>query len=164
MNPRRVAPFRFDRSWQFPIPPQEFWDTVSRTDQFPLWWGWLRSFDSGGLVAGATTRFAVQGALPYKLEFLVTVDRVVEPQLVETTVAGHLAGPATLTIAPDGDGCRARLAWVLEPRDAVVRRLAIVSHPLLAWSHDQVVNMGVTQFRRRLARARPGDREDDHEL
>jgi len=159
MNPIRVAPFRFDRSWEFPMSPQEFWDTVSHTDQFPLWWGWLRSFESGGLTAGATTRFSVQGALPSGLDFVVTVDRVVEPELVETSVTGHLEGPAKLELSPDGDGCRARLSWLLEPRDTVVRRLAIVSHPLLAWSHDQVVNMGVNQFRRRLARSADRDRK-----
>lgn len=150
MTPARPAPFAFDRSWEFPIDPPTFWSIVRETDRFPLWWGWLRSFDSGGLVVGATTDFVVQGALPYQLHFVVEVTRVVEPRLVETQVAGHLEGPASLGVEPAPDGSRVRLSWELEPRDPTLRRLAALSHPLLAWSHDQVVDLGVRQFRRRI--------------
>lgn len=153
MSLRRVAPFEFDRSWQFPVSPEVFWNTISETDEFPLWWGWLRSFESDGLAPGSKTEFVVQGALPYKLHFVVAVNHVVPGRLVETDVSGHLEGPAALEIEPDDDGCRVHLRWRLEPQEAFLRRLAIVSHPLLAWSHDQVVMMGVAQFRRRLARA-----------
>jgi hypothetical protein len=153
MISRRVAPFEFDRSWHFPVSTEVFWNTVSETDEYPLWWGWLRSFDSQGLVAGTTTDFVVQAALPYTLHFVVAIERVVDQRLVETDVSGHLEGPAALELEPDGDGCRARLRWRLEPKEPFLRRLAMLSHPLLAWSHDQVVAMGVAQFRRRLARA-----------
>jgi hypothetical protein len=156
VSPLRVAPFSFDREWEFPLTPEAFWDVVRNPSQFPVWWGWLRSFESEGLQPGARTTFAVQGALPYRLRFEVVVERAVEARSIDTAVSGDLEGPASLAIAPDGDdSCRVRLSWVLEPRDKVVRRLAMVSHPLLVWSHDQVVQMGVTQFRRRLARERP---------
>ena len=156
MISRRVAPFEFDRSWHFPVTREAFWSTISETDEYPVWWGWLRSFDSGGLVAGSTTDFVVQGALPYKLHFVVAIERVVDNELVETAVSGHLEGPAALELEAADDGCRARLRWRLDPREAFLRRLAIMSHPLLAWSHDQVVAMGVAQFRRRLGRTRAG--------
>jgi hypothetical protein len=45
-------------------------------------------------------------------------------------------------------GCRARLAWSLEPRQRLLTTLATVSRPLMVWAHDQVVQMGVAQFRR----------------
>jgi hypothetical protein len=147
-----VKPFAFDRSWHFDVPPDVFWQIVRETDEFPVWWGWLRSFESGGLVAGSTTDFVVQGALPFKLHFVVRIDQVTDEQIVETTVSGDLEGPAMLEITPEADGCRARLQWRLEPQQAFLRRMAIVSHPLLTWSHDQVVAMGVKQFRRRLER------------
>jgi hypothetical protein len=149
----RVAPFEFDRAWDFPVPPETFWATIVQTDEYPLWWGWLRSFDSPGVVAGSETEFVVQGALPYQLHFIVAVDRVVEQETVETHVLGDLEGLAALRLAPDHDsGCIARLTWTLEPKEPFLRRLSVISHPLLAWSHDQVVSMGVRQFRRRLAR------------
>ena len=78
----------------------------ARTDEYPLWWGWLRSFQSGGLVVGSTTDFVVQGALPYKLHFVVRIDQVSDAQIVETTVTGDLEGPAMLEITPDDGGCR----------------------------------------------------------
>jgi len=150
----RVAPFAFDRSWDFPVSIETFWDTVRDTHEFPLWWGWLRSFESEGLVEGTTTDFVVQGALRYQLHFVVHVDRVVSGSSVETSVSGDLEGPASLALSPAREGCTARLRWNLEPREPFLRRLSQVSHPLLAWSHDQVVAMGVAQFRRRLARSK----------
>lgn len=150
----RVAPFSFDRSWDFPVSTETFWDTVCDTREFPLWWGWLRSFESEGLVEGTTTEFAVQGALRYQLHFVVYLDRVISAERVDTTVSGDLEGPASLELTPTSDGCTARLQWDLEPLEPFLRRLSQLSHPLLAWSHDQVVAMGVAQFRRRLARTR----------
>jgi uncharacterized protein YndB with AHSA1/START domain len=148
-----IAPFEFDRSWEFPVDPDEFWAIVSHTDSFPLWWGWLRAFESEGLSEGAKTDFVVQGALPYQLHFVVVIDRLVEARLVETSVSGDVEGPASLEIEPAPEGCVATLRWTLEPQERVLRRLAMLSHHLLSWSHDQVVAMGVTQFRRRLARS-----------
>lgn len=148
-----IAPFDFDRAWEFSIGPDEFWATVSHTDSFPLWWGWLRAFESEGLVQGATTDFVVQGALPYQLHFVVVIDRLVEARLVETSVSGDVRGPASLELEASPGGCVARLRWSLEPQERVLRRLAMISHPLLSWSHDQVVAMGVAQFRRRMGRS-----------
>jgi hypothetical protein len=148
----RPAPFVFDRAWDFAVPSAVFWRTVQATDEYPKWWGWLRSFRADGLRVGTKAEFVVQGALPYKLSFVVAIDRVIDEQLVETDVSGDLQGPATLWLEPTDEGCRARLRWRLEPHERLLRNLARVSHPLLAWSHDQVVAMGVEQFRRRLAR------------
>jgi uncharacterized protein YndB with AHSA1/START domain len=153
MTVGRVAPFSFDRSWGFAVSTERFWATVSDTREFPRWWGWLRSFESEGLVDGATTEFVVQGALRYQLHFVVRVDRVVATERVDTTVDGDLVGPASLELEPTDEGCTARLLWHLEPREPLLRRRSQLSHPLLTWSHDQVVAMGVAQFRRRLARA-----------
>jgi hypothetical protein len=148
----RPAPFVFDRAWDFPVTPAVFWRTVQATDEYPRWWGWLRSFHADGLHTGTNAEFVVQGALPYKLRFVVAVERVIDEQLVEADVSGDLEGPAALELEPTDDGCRARLRWRLEPHEPLLRRLDLVSHPLLAWSHDQVIAMGIAQFRRRLAR------------
>jgi uncharacterized protein YndB with AHSA1/START domain len=153
MTPGRIAPFTFDRAWDFPVAPGVFWETVSQTDAYPLWWGWLRTFDSEGLVEGSKTDFVVQGALPYQLHFVVRIEHLVEARRVDTSVRGDLEGPASLELDAAPDGCVARLRWSLEPQEKLLRRLSMISHPLLSWSHDQVVAMGVSQFRRRLARA-----------
>jgi hypothetical protein len=151
----RAAPFVFDQAWDFPVTAEVFWRTVQATDEYPRWWGWLRSFHADGLEAGTKAEFVVQGALPYRLRFVVAIERVVDERLVEAGVSGDLEGPASLEVEPTSEGCRAHLRWRLEPHEPLLRHLARVSHPLLAWSHDQVIAMGVAQFRRRLARASP---------
>jgi hypothetical protein len=154
------APFRFDRRWTFPIPPDELWATVSRTDEYPAWWSWLRDFDTDGaadgLHEGATARCVIRAPLPYALRFTVEVERVVEAALVDTRIRGDLEGPARLEIGPgeDSDTCTARLAWSLQLRDPVLRRFALVGRPAMAWAHDRVVEVGVRQFEQRALEGR----------
>ena len=64
MTVGRIAPFTFDRSWDFPVSPSVFWQTVSATDDFPLWWGWLHAFESEGLATGSENRLCGQAHSP----------------------------------------------------------------------------------------------------
>jgi uncharacterized protein YndB with AHSA1/START domain len=147
------APFRFDRCWTFPVPPDELWATVSRTHDYPAWWSWLRDFDTDGdtegLHEGATARCVIRAPLPYALRFTVAIQRVVAAELVDTRIQGDLDGPARLEIAADENGCTARLAWSLQLRDPVLRRFAFVGRPAMAWAHDRVVEVGLRQFEQR---------------
>lgn len=147
------APFRFDRRWTFPVPPAELWATVSRTGEYPTWWSWLRACDLDGapegLHPGATAHCVIRAPLPYTLRFTVAIERVVAAELVDTRIGGDLEGPARLEIAARGDGCTARLAWSLHLRDPMLRRLAFVGRPAMAWAHDRVVDVGVRQFEER---------------
>jgi hypothetical protein len=146
-------PFRFDRRWTFAVPPDDLWETVSRTDEYPVWWSWLRDFDTDGaadgLHEGASARCVIRAPLPYALRFTVDVERVVAAELVETRITGDLEGPARLEIAPAGAGSTARLAWSLQLRDPVLRRFAVVGRPAMAWAHDRVVEIGLRQFEQR---------------
>lgn len=146
----RAEPFRFDRAWTFPLAAGELWGHLERVDEYPRWWGWLREFRSAGLEPGATSSFVVQSALPRPLRFDVELTAVEPARLVAGWVSGDLEGPATLTLAPHPGGCRARLAWQLQPDDVLLRALSKVSRPFMAWSHDQIVQLGVRQFRRRV--------------
>ena len=144
------APFLFDRQWNFAVPPDELWATLSRTDEYPDWWSWLRAFDGGGLEKGATARCVIRAPLPYALRFTVHVHEAVKPELVDTVIQGDLEGPARLEIAPSGPGgSTARLTWKLELRDPVLRRLAVVGRPAMSWAHDRVVASGLRQFEQR---------------
>jgi hypothetical protein len=149
------APFIFDRWWDFELPPDELWVTLSRIDEYPDWWSWLREFDAEGLHDGAVARCVIRAPLPYALRFTVRVERAVKAELVDTTIHGDLEGPARLEIAPSADGgSRARLAWSLELRDPVLRRLAIVGRPAMTWAHDRVVAMGLRDFERHAVNGR----------
>jgi hypothetical protein len=140
--------FDFDRSWDFTVSPSDFWETIQRTDDFPKWWGWLAHFEGDELAPGARATFEVRSPLPYSLHLTVAVTEVVDHRLVVTDVSGDLEGPARLEIGETEAGCQARLVWSLDPRQRVLSALASVSRPLMVWAHDQVVQMGVSQFRR----------------
>jgi hypothetical protein len=145
---RSVRPFRFDRRWVFEVPPDELWRVLSRTDQFPTWWKWLRRFDSDGLVEGGESRCVIRGALPYSLSFAVRVVELQPPSLVRADVSGDLAGPARLEIEPHPDGSTARLVWEVDLRSPILRPMVRVARPLMEWGHDWVVDTGIRQFER----------------
>jgi hypothetical protein len=150
-----MEPFCFDRSWFFPLSASDFWSVVSQVEDFPRWWGWLRSLEADGLVEGGHANFVVQSALPFQLRFSVDVDHVDPPREARVLVDGDLRGPARLEVTPLDDGCSARLWWELEPQAPLLRTMASLSRPLMAWSHDQIVRLGVAQFRRQVIALRP---------
>jgi hypothetical protein len=90
----------------------------------------------------------IRAPLPYALRVTVDVERVVQPERVETRVSGDLDGPARLEIAPTASGCSARLVWSLELCEPWLARLARFTRPVLTWAHDRVISSGVRQFER----------------
>lgn len=152
-----AAPFRFDRTWTFTVPPEEFWAVLARTDEYVTWWSWLREFEADGIRPGHTARCTIQAPLPYALRCTIRVDDVIAERIIQTTVSGDLRGPARLEIDRAGDGCTARLVWSLNLGNPALARLARVGRPLMSWGHDVIVSTGVEQFRRRALAAGSGD-------
>jgi hypothetical protein len=144
-----VRPFAFDRSWTFPVSPEELWRVLSVTDDYRKWWRWLTRFESDGLVEGATADCVVQAPLPYSLRFRVQILEVEPARLVRTQVTGDLDGPAQLEISPHAEGAQARLVWEVDLRSPLLRPMARWARPLMHWGHDWVVETGVRHFRRR---------------
>ena len=142
-------PFHFDRTWKFPVSPDEFWATIARTRDYPSWWSWLREFDAPALAEGETWKATVQSPLPYALRFNLALRRVEPPSSLDADVSGDIAGPARLVVTADGDGCAVRVSWKVEARSGPIRLGALIARPLLQWSHERVVAMGLTQFSRR---------------
>jgi len=152
-----AAPFRFDRTWSFSVPPDELWAVLNQTDRYVRWWSWLREFDADGIRPGSTARCTIQAPLPYALRCTIRVDDVIAARVVHTTVSGDLRGPARLEIDDTGDGSIARLVWSLDLGNPVLARLARVGRPLMSWAHDVIVATGVEQFQRRALAAGTGD-------
>jgi uncharacterized protein YndB with AHSA1/START domain len=145
-----LPPFRFDRTWEFPVGPDQLWATLSRTEDFHRWWPWLRGLEGAALLPGARAEAVVRAPLPYTLRFTVEVLEVVPQQLVDTRVRGDLDGPARLEVAPREGGSTARLVWEMEVRRPLLRATARVARPAMEWGHDWVVASGIRQFRRAL--------------
>jgi uncharacterized protein YndB with AHSA1/START domain len=148
------SPFRFDRSWHFEVTPEELWTTLSHTERYREWWPWLRSFTIDGvngdgadaLTTGRTARVGIQAPLPYQLHCTVRVDDAVRNERLVTTVDGDLQGPARLELRPADGGTEARLAWEFELRAPLLRTLALLGRPAMAWAHDRIVERGLVQF------------------
>ena len=147
------SPFRFDRSWRFGVGPDELWTTLSRTERYREWWPWLREFmlegDGDGrdpLVTGRRARVVIQAPLPYQLRCTVHVVDALPEQRLVTEVDGDLTGPARLELRAVPGGAEARLAWALELRAPLLRTLAVVGRPAMAWAHDRIVERGLAQF------------------
>ncbi|MGZ4675767.1 MAG: SRPBCC family protein [Acidimicrobiia bacterium] len=152
-----AAPFRFDRSWTFPVSPAELWAVLERTDDYVGWWSWLREFDVDGLRPGGRAACTIQSPLPYALRCDIRVLDVVPRSSIVTQVGGDLHGPARLDLAASDGGVSARLSWTLELANPVLAGLARVGRPVMAWAHDVVVAAGVEQFRRRALPPGRGD-------
>ena len=155
-----ASPFRFDRAWQFGVTPEELWATLGRTDCYREWWPWLRQFDLDGdtLSTGASAHVVIQAPLPYQLRCRIHVDHARPQESLHTRVGGDLAGPAELELTATANGTEARLRWELELQAPVLRTLAIIGRPAMAWAHDRIVERGLAQFEGHAlhARERPG--------
>lgn len=152
------APFRYDRRFEFDLPPADLWAVLARTDDYEAWWPWMREVEPGSgstaagtaLVAGTVAMCAVRAPLPYTLHFDVTLDRVVTGERVDALVAGDLDGRAMLELTSnDRGGSWARLVWTLELRDRLLRPLASLTRPAMVWAHDRVIEAGLRDFQRR---------------
>jgi uncharacterized protein YndB with AHSA1/START domain len=143
------SPFRFDREFELDASPDRLWAVLERTDEYPSWWSWLKTLEDGDLRQGAVAHCVVRAPLPYTLRFDVAVERVVPHELISTMVRGDLEGPARLDIQARSGGCTARLSWVLELRDTLLRPLSMFARPAMVWAHDRVIETGLRDFERR---------------
>lgn len=144
------APFRFDRTWRFDVTVDELWDAFADTARCPAIWPWLRDFSATALTSGGRADFRVRPPLPYSLSFVVTLDEVVRPERIDTTVGGDVRGPASLVLARTAEGgARARITWSLELVRPGLRRVEPIARRPMVWGHDLVVARGVRQFRQR---------------
>jgi hypothetical protein len=150
------SPFHFARTWELDVPPDRFWATISRTDDYKSWWPWLREFDAGGFCPGARWHAVIQSPLPYVLRVDLVLDEVVECERLAASVTGDLQGTAGLDLAPAGAGSAIDVEWDMRPRSRAMQMAAVLARPLLRWSHEWVLARGLDQFRRR-ALSQPHD-------
>jgi uncharacterized protein YndB with AHSA1/START domain len=159
------SPFHFARTWELDVPPDRFWDTISRTDEYRAWWPWLREFDADGVREGACWRAVIQSPLPYALRVDLVLDEVVEGERLSATVSGDIEGRATLDLAPaPPDGSAIDIEWDMRPRSRAMQMAAVLARPLLRWSHEWVLARGLDQFRQRALTQQPRSGDDSRPI
>jgi carbon monoxide dehydrogenase subunit G len=153
MSRRPVIEYR--RAYEFAATPEAFWNTLEEVDQFKEWWSWLDEFrlDGESLKAGSVLTGVVAPPLPYRMRIRVELVRCEPPSFVDAVVHGDLEGVARLEMRPCEIGTTAEITWTLEMMQRAMRMASRVAHPLLQWGHDQVVDITVAGFRRRLESA-----------
>jgi uncharacterized protein YndB with AHSA1/START domain len=142
------SPFQFERSWKLDVTPQQFWDTISRTEEYPKWWPWLRRFEADGMREGSHWRAVIQSPLPYALRVELVLDDVAPAEHLAVSVSGDLEGTAALALTPTEGGSAIDVEWQMRPRSRAMQLAAVVARPLLRWSHEWVLARGLEQFRR----------------
>jgi uncharacterized protein YndB with AHSA1/START domain len=147
------TPFRFDRGWDFAVTPEQLWSTLEQTDRYREWWPWLKELDitpSGpdgvAFEPGSEARLVIQAPLPYQLHCVVHIDEAEPARRLVAHVTGDLQGPARLELTATASGTTARMAWTLEVHSSLLRPLATIARPALAWAHDRIVERGLVQF------------------
>ena len=147
------TPFRFDRGWDFAVTPEQLWTTFEQTDRYREWWPWLKELhitpdgpEDAALQPGSAAAVVIQAPLPYQLRCVVHIDEAEHARRLVAHVTGDLQGPARLELSPSATGTTARLAWTLEVRSSLLRPLATIGRPALAWGHDRIVERGLAQF------------------
>lgn len=147
--------FRLDRTFVFDRDPAMVWAVLSRPQDYPRWWGWLRRIESDGLTEGSTARCVIRAPVPWALHLDLHVKRVVPQRRIDVIASGDLVGAGALELAEHPAGSEARMTWELEPHRRLLAAVGLLSRPLLQWGQDWVVSTGARQFQRR---ALDGDR------
>jgi hypothetical protein len=95
---------------------------------------------------GSEARLVIQAPLPYQLHCVVHIDEAEPARRLVAHVTGDLEGPARLELTATASGTTARMAWTLEVHSSLLRPLATIARPALAWAHDRIVERGLVQF------------------
>lgn len=145
-----MTTIRSDRRHRFPVPVDDLWAALARTDDYRTWWPWLRRLDAARFEEGATWRCEVQPPLPYVLRFDVHLEEVAAPRFVTARIEGDIAGHAAVDLRPlEGGASEVRLVAALAPASPTLRAVGRVAAPIVRFGHDWVLDTGLRQFRRR---------------
>jgi carbon monoxide dehydrogenase subunit G len=145
----------YEGSFDLPAPPPAIWAAINEVDAFESWWSWLRELrvDRTPLQSGSVLSGLVVPPIPYRMRLQVALVSCAPPRRIDAEVTGDLVGRAHVELAPDGEGTRAEVGWVVEMMPRAMRLAARLGSPLLRFGHDRVVDMTVTRFRRQLLRS-----------
>jgi uncharacterized protein YndB with AHSA1/START domain len=142
-----VEEIRSDRSFRFPVGPDELWSTLTDVRRYRQWWPWLRRFMGDAFAAGTRWRCVVRSPLHYRVRFDVVLDEVVEGHSAAATIGGDIEGHARLDVFAAEGGSHLRLVTALSPASVLLRALSLVAPGVARYGHDRLLEIGVRQFR-----------------
>jgi hypothetical protein len=137
---------RSERTYPLDVPPDEVWSAVSRVEDYPRWWPWLRDFEGDSIAVGAVWDCVIQPPLPYVLRFRLTFDHVRPAREIRARVSGDADGRGELHFAGRGRGTQLRVVSNLRPATPMLRAVAAIAWPIARFGHDWILDTGVSQF------------------
>ena len=138
-----MRPLTAERAWRSTQAPHEVWSTALDFASYRTWWPFLVVFDPPPLTTGATTRAVIRAPAGYRLRLDLFLSEVDAPRRAVIDVTGDVVGQATVTVAPDGEGSRAGLAWSLAPDRRLLRVLGVFARPILVHGHNWILDEGL---------------------
>lgn len=140
-----------DGRYLFPAPPEHVWATMSRVEEFPGWWRWLKEYTiEGGLVEGGKLRGLVVPPVPYTFFVTINIQQVEPARSISAHLTGDLDGAAQVELRDHPAGCDLSIRWSVEMRKPSLRAAAHVAKPVITWAHDHVIDIAAGRFRDQL--------------
>lgn len=150
----RAPVISYRHVYRFDLEPHRLWERIQEFDQFEHWWPWLSDLrvEGTGLARGTVLHGVVTPPLPYRMEIEVELIDTQPARSIDAVVGGDLVGEAQIRMRPEDGQTWAEVAWAVEMKQPVMRLADRLTHPLLQWGHDRVVEITVAGFASRIER------------
>lgn len=130
------------------------WSVLRTPEHWATWWKWLKKVDAvetgDETGVGAVISNSVATPFGYRLSYLATTTRTVEPELIEFDAGGDLIGRGQFKLIQTGDHqTRIVLNWLVETVKWWMNLTAPLARPVFSWSHTRLM----TDFAEGLAEA-----------
>jgi hypothetical protein len=150
--------YHFEDHWHVPYPCEIVWDLLSRSSDYPLWWGdvYLSATPLNGDAEpriGSRVAVVAKGKLPYKLRFTIETTKLQRPALIEFAATGDFRTDASRWILrPNGSGTDVTLDWNPIVEKPIIKLLSPLLKPLFRWNHDWTMKIGQQRIVSHLAK------------
>ena len=148
----RAPVISYQGDFRFDLEPAQLWERIGEFDEFEPRWPWLSDLriEGTGLVRGTVLHGVVTPPLPYRMDIVVELMDTEPARSIDAVVSGDVVGEAHIRLRPGAGHTWAGVAWTVEMKQPVMRLADRLTHPLLQWGHDRVVEITVAGFRRRI--------------
>ena len=162
---RMTYTYHFLTCWRVKASPEEVYDIISQTLEYPRWWPsvyldcceTLRGEANG---VGRCVQFHTKGWLPITVEWEACTTENIPSQRIAFDASGDFDGHGVWTFTQDGAFTDIAFDWNFEPGKPLLRYLTPVMRPVFEANHRWAMQQGEDSLREELIRYRartPGD-------
>lgn len=127
--------FHFESTWDVATPVAEIHAVLVDLEHYPDWWPQVLAVAK---IDDDTARVLCRSVLPYTLDLVLGVVHR-EPELLETTIEGDLAGEVRWRLTPVAGGTRLDYQQDVDVTGRLARLVARPLGPVLRWNHERMM-------------------------